>query len=287
MRYLYLAGLLAFLSIGVLACYEPREGCLDVEANNFSVDADRACSDCCTYPSLRLTFQHRSVYPDTVVAFQLADSVYLDAAGQPYRVQDLRFLLSDFRLVRSDGSELPMSNRLAVRVFAPDGSLKPDSIINDVLLMRPSLNSRLTAGTMRASGRFAALRFRIGLTEVTANVDPASLPAVHPLRPASSGLDWSQAEGFEFQRMKLLLGLTGADSLVISTRRAADRQTIEIPLDVNVPPGYNLELDIRIDYFGWLRDISPSTQPPSQVLNRWIARSSGAFAMTGFRYSLN
>ncbi len=227
------------------------------------------------------------MYPDTAVTFQLADSVYFDAASQPYRVQDLRFLLSDFRLVRPDGAELPMSNRLAVRIFAPDGSLKPDSITNDVLLMRPSLSSRLSAGTIRASGRFSALRFRIGLTEGVANVDPASLPAVHPLRPTSSGLDWSQAEGFEFQRMKLLLGLTGSDSLVVSTRRATDHQMIEIPLDVNVPPGYNLELDVRIDYLSWLRDISPSTQSPSQVLTKWIARSPSAFAVTGFRYSLN
>ena len=47
-------------------CYEPIEGCLDVRATNFDLNADRSCPDnCCEYPELRLKLLHRYQQIDT------------------------------------------------------------------------------------------------------------------------------------------------------------------------------------------------------------------------------
>ncbi|MCB0636635.1 MAG: hypothetical protein KDC54_08460, partial [Lewinella sp.] len=89
-----------FLAILPLTgCYEPEQGCLDARATNFSLDADEACADCCTYPELKVRFTHRWETADTSLAFQTS-SVYRDGMGQPFRFQRLRFYWSEVVLLR-------------------------------------------------------------------------------------------------------------------------------------------------------------------------------------------
>ncbi len=267
-------------------CYEPREGCLDINSLNFGVDADRPCADCCIYPALRMSFQHRSVYADTSVNFQLLDSVYYDGAGNPYRVADFRFLLSGVRLVRPNGEAISLSNRIPVRVFGAGNAQEPDSITNDILLIRPALTARIDAGTLRANGAFRALRFIVGLSSANARVNPESLPPNHPMRPSASGMEWSRLEGYEFQRLRLLPGAMPEDtaSVIVRIRRPEHTRTVELPIDVDIPEGYNVEFDIRINYSAWLRDISPATQTPETLIEHFIARTAQAFTVVGVRY---
>jgi hypothetical protein len=278
----YFFPILAMLLLA--GCYEPKEGCLDISAANFAPDADVACpDDCCVYPSLRLRFLHQSVYADTTFNFQLRDSVYTDPAGSRYRVLDTRFFLSDVRLVRADGSEIPLSNRIEVQVFRPGGNLETDSITNDILLVSPALITLNNVGTLRAAGTFTALRFRIGLDDVAATVDPESLPAGHPMRPGASGMEWNMSEGFVFQQARFVTEAAPNDTITVTARMPAQRQEIELPANVNLPEGYHLEMDIRLDYLGWLRDISPATQTPETLLQKWSGRSSLAFQVMSIR----
>ncbi len=266
-------------------CYEPKEGCLDINATNFAVDADQACLDCCTYPLLRMRFQHSSVYPDTVVNFRLLDSVYFDAGGNPYRVADFRFFLSELRLLRPDGTEVALQNRVAASVFRPGGALEPDSIDNDIILVRPPLTSLYDLGTLRANGAFSAIRFRIGIAVSTAAVDPESLPANHPLRPNASGMPWSQTEGFVFQRAVFLPGNMPEDTarVTVHIREPIHYRTVELPVNADIREGFDVEFEMRIDYLSWLRDISPATQTPEILLERLVSRTSSAFAVVNIR----
>lgn len=274
---------LAILTFG--ACYEPIEGCLDIGATNFAVNADRPCLDCCTYPTVRMRFQHASVYADTVVNFRLQDSVYFDAGGNPYRVADFRFFLSELRLVRPDGSEVQLENRIAARVFRPGGALEPDSIDNDIILVRPPLTTFYDLGTLRAAGAFRSLRFRIGIAGLAASVDPESLPPSHPLRPTASGMSWEEGEGFEFQRVVLLPGDMPEDTtrVTVHMREPVYSQVLELPFFGEFSEGLNVEFDLLIDYKGWLNDISPATQTPETQLEAITARTPNAFSITAIR----
>jgi hypothetical protein len=271
----------------VLSCYEQREGCLDIAATNFAPDADRPCPDnCCTYPNLRMSFQHRVVFsPDSIVNFRLLDSVYYDAAGEPYRVQDFRFFLSNVRLVRPDGAQVALSNRIAVQLFQPGGGLESDSITNDILLVRPALTTQNNIGTLRATGAFTTLRFTVGIVPPVASVDPESLPNNHPLRPAASGMEWSESAGYEFQRAVFLPGLTDTTRVAVQVQAPVYTRTIDLPIDINVPEGFNLEFDIQIDYFRWLSDISPATQTPAALLENLVANTAASFSITQIRFN--
>lgn len=273
-------GLLLMLKLS--GCYEQRTGCLDIDAVNYAVDADQACPDCCTYPSLRVRFLHRSVYPDTVVNFGSADSVYYDIAYNPYRVADFRFFIADFKLTHNGGQQSALINKLGVRLFEGMGS-RPDSVINDVILVRPQLTGRNTVGTFRVSGNLESIGFKVGLSEALRLVDTASLPQTHPMHPMASGLNWSRNEGFDFLRMRFVQGL---DTLTIQRSRVADMVDISLPVlgMPALPYGYHVEVDILIDYKYWLQDIQLPPATPDALFAVMRQRAAGAFVIADIRY---
>jgi hypothetical protein len=271
------------------ACYEPKEGCLDILSTNFSVDADLQCQDCCSWPELRVRFQHRAVYPDTIVNFTLRDSVYTDRDGNPYRVVDFRFLLSNFSLVRPDGSEISLFNKISTRRFLPDGSLKPDSILNDILLLRPGVSPLLDAGIFRAAGSFVSLRFDVGLSEIAQSVDPVSLPTTHPMNPASSGMEWDRMNGFDFQRVVLMPGASAQDTtqLRVPISSSSLRRRIELPVSLDIPEGRNLEFELQIDYRKWLSGIAIRNQTVEEIKQSLILQTPEVFSILSFRFPNN
>ncbi|HMV23421.1 MAG TPA: hypothetical protein PKA71_03780, partial [Saprospiraceae bacterium] len=71
-----------FLSSVVLfftACYQPKEGCLDINATNFDATADEEC--CCQYPVLQLKFKHFASGNE----FSASDTI-LNDFGQQFRI---------------------------------------------------------------------------------------------------------------------------------------------------------------------------------------------------------
>jgi hypothetical protein len=263
-------------------CYEQRTGCLDIDAVNYAVDADQACPDCCTFPGLRVRFLHSAVYPDTVVNFGSPDSVYYDIANNPYRVADFRFFVSDFKLTHNGGQQSAMINKLGVRVFEGMDS-RPDSVINDVLLVRPQLTGRNTVGTFRVSGNLESIEFKVGLSEALRMVDTASLPQTHPMNPLASGLDWRRDEGFDFHRMRFVQGL---DTLTIRSSALSDMVDISLPVlgMPALPYGYHIEVDILIDYTFWLQDIMLISGTPDALFAVMRQRAPGAFVVADIRY---
>lgn len=278
------------ISTGMMGgCYEPRVGCLDIQATNFEVDADWACQDCCKWPETRLRFFHRAAYPDTSVNFTLLDSVYMDISGNLFRIGEFKFLIGNLRLVRPDGAEISLINQIPVRRFQPDGSLKPDSLINDILLLRTGTTALLDAGNFREAGQFVALRFDVGVSENANLTDPASLPTTHPMNPENSGMGWDPARGYEFQRVELLAGSNPQDTARTRVKLWGFTQsrTVELPLALNIPEGKHLELDVQVDYLKWLSGIEVNSQTPEEMGAALISKTQGVFSVVAFRYMNN
>jgi hypothetical protein len=278
----YRLGIWMLALLMLSGCYEQRVDCLDIDAVNYAVDADEACPDCCIFPSLRVRFLHRSVYPDTVVNFGVPDSVYIDNASNPYRVLDFRFLVSDFRLITEAGQEVSLLNNMAIRKFEGTGT-RSAVVINDVLLIRTPLNNQNTVGSFRVSGNLEALHFKIGLSDDLLAIDTASLAPTHPLHPLASELGWSRDMGFDFQRMRFLRGV---DTLEFRTAREQDRMEISLPIrGMNaLPRGYHVEVDMLIDYRYWLQDIILPPSSTEALMEALRQRATGAFVLADIRY---
>ncbi|MFN0015775.1 MAG: MbnP family protein [Saprospiraceae bacterium] len=198
------------LVLAFSACYEPREGCLDIEATNFDAAADDNC--CCTYPALLLTFQPRF---DTQV--WKPDTAYQLEPGKWFRIHQAVFYLSDFRLVQN-GAGLQVSDTLGLSVFGTGGDTLRTVFTNDFLLVRRT-TANYTVGTFRPAGAFESVHFRVGVPDAAQRVIPGLTPEGHPLGLQNEGLWLGPDTGFVALKLVVsrdTLAATVPDTLLFS-----------------------------------------------------------------------
>ncbi|MFZ4561654.1 MAG: hypothetical protein ACOYOD_15795, partial [Saprospiraceae bacterium] len=108
------------LALLLSTCAQLEEGCLDAYAVNLTIDADKACDDCCTFPQLRLDLLHKIQVRDSLKNLTLGTEVYADGAGNPLRISDIRFYLGAVEMLKADGSTVSTQGTLSLR--KPDAS---------------------------------------------------------------------------------------------------------------------------------------------------------------------
>ena len=274
---------------GLTACYEPREACLDINATNFAVDADRPCSDCCEYPNLRLAVNHRSVYPNTTVNFRLLDSVYFDRSGQAFRVAGIRFYLSDLHFMMADGTEAGVTDVIRLDVFNENGALEEKTLEDNFSLVTPSRVQAYQIGTFRTPGEFTALRFTLGLNDLANRADPVSLPVDHPLAPQPEDLYWSPDSGYVFNRIAIFRDTTAADTIPTVLQIGTEPYRLEVVLPVSgvIPEGQNLLVSLQIDYLRWFAGIEDVRQDPaSDLIDAIVSGLAQSFSVVDIRAEL-
>ncbi|MBK9338248.1 MAG: hypothetical protein IPM98_17530 [Lewinellaceae bacterium] len=244
--------LLAFLPFAFTACFEPREGCLDIEATNFDAAADENC--CCLYPALRLTLLPRY---DTLV--WKPDTTYEYAPGQWFRIKQAVFYLSDFQLVQN-GTAIPVSDTLGLATFGTNNDTVRTVFTNDFQLIRRTAVN-YTVGTFRPAGTFESIRFRVGLPDAARRVIPDLAPEGHPLRPQSEGLWLGADTGFVALRLIITrdtFDTTPPDTLVFSH---PDFTSLVIQNDAvyQHESGYDFSLQLVADFRELFRDVDLTT----------------------------
>lgn len=256
--------ILVLFSLPILSlssCFEPREGCLDIEATNFDAAADENC--CCTYPALRLTLQPRY---DTLV--WKPDTAYEYAPGRWFRIKEAVFYLSDFQVVQN-GVPFPVSDTLSFAVFGPNNDTLPEVLTNDFQLIRRT-TVNYAVGTFRPAGDFEAVRFRVGIPDAARHVIPDLAPEGHPLRPQGEGLWLGRDTGFVALRLVITrdsLETTQPDTLVFSR---PDFTTVVIQSDgaFRHESGYDFPLQLVADFRELFRDVDLTTGD----ISAWKAR---------------
>lgn len=256
--------ILVLFSLPILSlssCFEPREGCLDIEATNFDAAADENC--CCTYPALRLRLQPRY---DTLV--WKPDTAYEYAPGRWFRIKQAVFYLSDFQVVQN-GVPFPVSDTLRFSVFGPSNDTLQEVLTNDFQLIRRT-TVNYTVGTFRPAGNFEAVRFRVGIPDAARHVIPDLAPVGHPLRPQGEGLWLGKDTGFVALRLVITrdsLETTQPDTLVFSR---PDFATVAIQSDgaFRHESGYDFPLQLIADFRELFRDVDLTTGD----ISTWKAR---------------
>ena len=95
-----------FIFLSVLACYEPIEGCLDVDASNYNVMADNMCEDCCQLPQINIIFSYRNDGQN----FNLGDTLSLP--GGSIIVENFFFFLSAIQPIDQNGNPVIISDSI-------------------------------------------------------------------------------------------------------------------------------------------------------------------------------
>lgn len=274
-------GFLCLLLLQLLACYEPREGCLDIEAVNYDLDADKNTLEDCVYPEFRLQVAHRYSTPDTIYRFRLRDSVYYDDFGQPFRVNDLRFYLSNMKLIFDNGQEILLEDELEAYIRQPDGTIALQVLEDNFALINPSITQNYVIGTSTNSGHIQLLAFTLGLDDPANQIIPDSLPSSHPLSLRDSSLYFSSDSGYVFQRIELFRDTTAADTIPEVLLIGTDGYQQHYNFDVVAAKdrGFHLLLTIQVDYQVCFRGINVKTDSKATLIEKIVANLPQAFSV--------
>lgn len=242
---------LVLIGVLLVGCYENQEGCLDLYASNFDVDADDDCCPdpdncCCEYPELQLTIAHQL----DSTSLQLGQ-IYETASGQTYILTELSFLLSDFAL-HSDTSWTGIRDTIVL-----EDQLRPDDATE---ISRNSF--RFTVGSFLPPGNFDQIRFLCGLTAVEANTSPSQFEAGHVLSDNSDL--WDASDGYQMFRVGMIPDTSTMDTIHLQFP-AFPAIPFTLPIDEEKTIGSDLNVSISINYNLWFDALNPETDLISEM----------------------
>ncbi len=269
-------GILLFATL--TGCFEPVEDCLDLNASNYNVSADRACPDCCIFPEFRIAMIHRMVLPDTTLTFQLNET-YEDDFGQSYQISQLSYFFQGASWIKTNGSRIEvLDSVLLTRVENPLDTIEA-FYPNDVLRVEGSNFQFESAGTFNGSGSLAEFELSLGLPETYVQVLPSSAPTGHPL---SQDDLWTAEEGFAQCRM-ILVAQTPSDTLTkiidIRTPQPLGSGIIRAPTPLELPPGFSTEITLQVDYRTWLRGVDTFSDSTALIADKITNNLAESFTL--------
>lgn len=281
LRFLVLTLLSAIL---VSACYERREGCLDIAATNFDVDADVACPDnCCTYPRLQLKFSHKVKSPDRDTFYNLVynDSVYTVDGTNFFRINEIRFYISDVKLVQSNGQTVGVQDE--VEIALPGiGDTTYQTIENNFALVTRSSFAASVIGALRPEGNYVGIRFNVGVSTPANHADPLYFPNGHPLRvTANSGMHWSVDSGYVFNSIALFRDTIASDTIPTILEIGTDDylRTVNLDFPFTLREGFNAVITLRIDYLKWFEGIQIRTDSEATLIEKIVENVANSFTV--------
>jgi hypothetical protein len=269
---LYLAAILCFAMAS--GCNSEEEGCLDIQATNFDVSADVACSSCCTYPTLTLRINH--VYDTTSNNF-LLNKTYWDAIDSPYLVSAIQYYISDVQLVRADGSSVGVTDELEVTLA--DNSIL--SIEDNFSLLKKSIGSYSSAkiGSIHANGSFSKIRFNVGINPTANHAMISKMPDGHALAKQSESMHIDITQGYIFNKMQIVKGTTAQDTITYEISGDNNLVGVELDYPINISTGFDITLTIYLDYKKLFDGIDFKNDDDNTIQTKIVNNTSSAFSI--------
>lgn len=271
--------IIILFSLFFTSCYEPVEGCLDRSATNFDLDADEQCLDCCTYPSLKIQFDNKWNFPDTLAAFS-TDSVFHDALDKPFRIERIRFYWSNYHLEMDGGTTLPTTDLIDLKI--PDGTDTATINVVDHFLLADisSSKSSLTLGSIEPEGILYGLSTDFGIARPENSAITSELATSHALAPQIGKMNYGSEIGYVFAKIELYRDTISTDTIPVVVNIHGDTALRSLYLPLPVPviliEGFNPLLVIETDFSKWFEGIdirnSDTTTLQTQIVNN-IAES--------------
>ena len=266
-------------------CYQAVPGCLDAQATNYAVDADEPCPDaCCTYPSIKLKIQHcYEVAPDSFISLNYGDSIYFDALGEPFRISGIQYYMSAFKLVKTDGSLIGVSDSLTVNQIDPlSGDTSALTLEDNFLLLNPVLKEvNITLGNFREVATFSGIQFQLGLNGPANYTNPASVDDNHPLSIQADNMYISPEEGYIFHKVGLFADTLATDTIPVITEISgiSNLRDVVLPIVFTTNNGFDVTISIQVNYKRWFEGIDIQNSLNNDLEQQLIANIPSSFSV--------
>ena len=268
------------------SCFEPTEGCLDIEATNFDASADEQCESCCTFPELKISIFHAietqtATLQDTCVFFSADSTFTFDSSS--FQITDFLFYLSDFRLTTSTGEITRVSDTIQLNILDNAITLVEidTTVIDDfVLIKRSSFN--YTIGEFIAPGDYEKIEFKVGLDPRLNTTDPDTLSITHPLSSSQDMHTGARGSGYILQKFGVIRDtLTLPDDFVYDIVDPFSN-TVEISLDYSfsLSPGFDASIPLKVNYSRWLSGIDFVTDDEVTIKSKIVSNTAEAISIS-------
>jgi len=202
---------LALLFLAAFNSCKEKEGCTDPAAANFDPKAEKDDGSCiakahgCTdpaalnYDSLANSDDGSCLYDSTAGEFTLdfkalvngaplvmKDSVYKNVLDYYYKMETIRFYVSNLHLVKDDDSEILVKDVSYLDLENSHRAVSADG-------------EKITA--LAPVGNYKGIRFAIGVDPAVNNGDPSVYPNDHPLS-IFRNMHWTWADGYIFLKLE-------------------------------------------------------------------------------------
>lgn len=145
--------LLILTTVLMASCYERQEGCLDINASNYSFVADDPCEGCCTYPTFSIKLKH--FWKDTIL---FPDSVYVTDLQEQIQIVENSFYISDIVLTSDSGQSFRIEEKIDVT--------DPENMISEIfedIEFTELTRQNYSIGTFKSPFVVSKLDFVIGI----------------------------------------------------------------------------------------------------------------------------
>lgn len=164
---------------------------MDPEALNYTVDADEEGP--CNFPGIALFIEHQAGN----VPWN-RNTVFLDALNHPYRIIDIKLLLSQLELTNASGVRFGIQDSVIIHI-ENHSSINAS---NDILI-NVGRNDTYTTGKFTANGSYTLFDLLIGVPEAWMKANPENQSLSHPLRTAGTYKLWNEKTGYSCGRVVL------------------------------------------------------------------------------------
>ncbi|PHN05770.1 MbnP family protein [Flavilitoribacter nigricans] len=275
---------IAFLIVSCFsACYEQVDGCLDTNALNFSLDADRECDGCCTYPALSIRLVHQWIDADTSFTFRYTSGAFKDGGGNPFVIDRITYYLQNFSLVTDAGTRVSTTDTVLVGYLNDIGFYEDRYIPDDYLLINATVSSAFEVGTLAQNGNFTQLQFELGVDDFMDRILPGSLTNNHPLSLLDTTMYDLNNGRYVSNRLDLARDTTqNAEDLLL--QYGAERSTVPvsvaIPGGFPLPAGFNMVVTLQVNYAEWFQNVNNiATATPETIIPQIVAGLPNSFTL--------
>lgn len=276
--------LFLLLLLGVTSCFEGEEGCLDASALNFDVTADANCPDCCSYPALELIFTHKVYLPNDTLNLEYGQ-VYPNDLGQYFAWEQIRYYLSEVKLLDRFGDPIEVEDRIDIPVVQGGDTTFVERVDN-YILVRPEVFSGLDIGTLIYEGEITALQFTVGIPEFIQGARPDYFEENHPLAAQEPSMYDIGLARYLHQRISLrrdTLPDTSAEVIQITDKE--DLIMVTLPLSANAPGGFNTVVRLEVDYGAWLADVDFDNSTQETIKDQIVANLANSFRILAINFT--
>lgn len=266
------------------ACYDPTEGCLDIEATNYDVSADDPCPTCCKYPSISLQVQHNVVLPtlpDTSFSMKYATKYQSPFdTNHFFFIDRSRFFISNLKLVRASGEEVGVTDSIWLPLTSGDSIF----VENNFSKHDRDIFQAATIGTVRTVGTFSGLKFTLGLPQqIVQEVWIDTLAAGHPLAVENDSLSYDKTTGIIPNHL-IIRPDTLDDTQPIDFRFKDPKQlSLDFSQPFSVERGFNIKLVVRLNYMTLFGNIDFKNDTPDVMRAKIDSQLTNAFSVVSIK----